>query len=267
MVEIFENIRKIYTFHKPCEALSGYVDFFAESSVGQTKRYIKGDHFSVKMFSSFTPTFYINLGNAYTISVGGRHYFIGAHEDILILRSSIVERFNTPADNIFTVKFNPGCLEPFLPVKQVFLSGQVISLKQILPPQLLQQIKQPLTFNKRIQLMQNFLLSNLRKKEDHYLDFVKEAIALYARSDMQLSNNLLAEKMFTTSKTICRYFNNVIGTSPRKYFSVMRVRKALTAYVNGSKPFIPYHYGYYDMSHFYKDVTKFTGQKLTTVIL
>jgi len=72
----------------------------------------------------------------------------------------------------------------------------------------------------------------------------------------------MAEKMFVTSKTINRYFNKVVGTSPKNYFSIMRARVALTAYVNQKDVFIPYDFGYYDMSHFYKDVVKFTGQKL-----
>ena len=72
----------------------------------------------------------------------------------------------------------------------------------------------------------------------------------------------MAEKMFVSSKTINRYFNRVVGISPKNYFSIMRARTALTAYVNQQSVFIPYDHGYYDMSHFYKDVVKFTGQRL-----
>ena len=263
MVEIFQNIRKIYTFQQPCEDLSGHIEFFSESSIEATQQYTSGKNFSVKMFASWTPTFYINLGSPYEIQVGGKRHFIAADEDILILRNSVVERYNAPTDNIFTVKFYPGSLEAVLNIKQPKLADQVISLKNILPAKLLNQIKQPLQFSERVELMQDFLLANLRKPNDHYLKFVKDAIDNFSATGLQASNTDLAGRMFTTSKTINRYFNHVIGTSPKNYFSIMRARTALTDYVNNRPEFVPYNYGYYDMSHFYKDVVKFTGEKVT----
>jgi AraC-like DNA-binding protein len=262
MVEIFQNIRKIYTFQQPCEGLADHIEFFSESSIEATKQHVSGKNFSVKMFASWTPTFYINLGAPYEIQVGDKHHFIAADEDILILRNSIVERCNTPTDNIFTVKFYPGSLEAVLGIKQPKLADQVIRLKRILPAKLLNQIKQPITFNERVELMQDFFLANLRKPNDYYLKFVKDAIDNFSTTGLQASNADLAERMFTTSKTINRYFNQVIGTSPKNYFSIMRARTALTGYVGNRPDFIPYNYGYYDMSHFYKDVVKFTGQRL-----
>jgi hypothetical protein len=262
MVEIFENIRKIYTFRQPCAELTEHIEFFSESSFEETKRHITGEYFSVKMFPSWTPTFYINLGELYEISVGNKRYFIGADDDILILRNSIVERYNTPTDNIFTVKFYPGSIAAILDIKQPGLIDKVINLKSILPAQLLYQLKLPITFDERVELMQNYFLTNLKQQRDYYLKFVKDTIDTYAEGSMQFSNSKLAEKMFTTSKTINRYFNQVVGVPPKDYFSTMRARTALTDYVNSRNQFVPFDYGYYDMSHFYKGIVKFTGQKL-----
>jgi len=262
MVEIFQNIRKIYTFQQPSEELAEHIEFFSESSIEATQQHVSGKNFSVKMFASWTPTFYINLGSPYEILVGNKHHFIAADEDILILRNSIVERYNTPTDNIFTVKFYPGSLEAVLDIKQRLLADKVISLKKILPAKLLKKIKQPVTFTERVELIGDFFCSNLRKPNDYYLKFVKDAIDNFSKTGLQASNADLAERMFTTSKTINRYFNQVIGTSPKNYFSIMRARTALTGYVSNKPDFIPFDYGYYDMSHFYKDVVKFTGKKL-----
>jgi hypothetical protein len=267
MVEIFENIRKIYTFSAPCAELADHIEFFSESSIEATRRHIAGQRFSVKMFPSWTPTFYINLGERYEMAVSGKHYFVNADEDILILRNSIVERYNAPTDNIFTVKFYPGGLEAVLGIKQNLLADKVVNLNKILPAKLLHSIKLVKTFDQRITLMQDFLLMNYRNKQDHYIKFVKEAIDTYAGNGLEFSNSELAEKMFTTSKTINRYFNNVVGTSPKNYFSIMRARTALTGYINGREQFTPFDYGYYDMSHFYKDVVKFTGQRLSENVL
>ena len=262
MVEIFQNIRKIYTFRQPCEELTPHIEFYSESSFEATRQHIAGESFSVKMFPSWTPTFYINLGAPYYITLGDTRYFIGADEDILILRNCTVERYNTPADNIFTVKFHPGGLEAVLGIKQTALQDKVVNLHKILPATLLQKLKWQQTFEERIQLVQNYFLMHYRRQPDHYLKFVNDAIDAYAHTGFQFKNAQLAEKLFATSKTINQYFHNVVGTSPKNYFSIMRTRMALTGYVNRNEQFIPFEYGYYDMSHFYKDVVKFTGQRL-----
>jgi AraC-like DNA-binding protein len=265
MVEIFDNIRKIYTFSDACPELADHIEFFSESSIESTQKYIGSSNFSVKMFPSWTPTFYINLGVPYLITVGQQQHHIKASQDILILRNSIVERYNSPSDHIFTIKFYPGGLEAVLGINQLKCVDRMIDLSALLPAKLLVQIKQPISFAERCELMQQFLLNSFkeRQQKDHYLQFVRDCLEIYNSSDIQLNTTEMAEKMFVTSKTINRYFNRVVGISPKNYFSVIRARVALTHYVNNRKDFIPYNFGYYDMSHFYKEVVRFTGKKLT----
>lgn len=264
MVEIFDNIRKIYTFSEACPELADHIEFFSESSVEATREHIGNANFSVKMFPSWTPTFYINLGAPYLISVGQQQHQIGTRQDILILRNSIVERYNSPSDNIFTVKFYPGGLEAVLGVSQLKCVDGLIDLRTIITEKLLTQIKQPITFMERCALMQQCLLDSFkgRQKKDYYLHFIHDCIGNYNVSDMQLNTGELAEKMFISSKTINRYFHRVVGVSPKNYFSIIRARTALTNYVNHRQDFTPYDFGYYDMSHFYKEVMRFTGKKL-----
>src|ERR1700761_1832732 len=242
MVEIFDNIRKIYTFTEACPELAEHIDFFSESSVESTQRYIGNSNFSVKMFPSWTPTFYINLGAPYLIAVGQQQHRIKAEQDILILRDSIVERFNTPSDNIFTVKFYPGGMEAVLDISQLKCVDRMVDLAAILPSRLLDQIKKPISFAERCELMQNYLLDQFKERQhkDHYLRFVRDCIDNYGSLDMQLNTGEMAEKMFVTSKTINRYFNRVVGISPKNYFSVIRARTALTHYVNHKADFTPY---------------------------
>jgi methylphosphotriester-DNA--protein-cysteine methyltransferase len=265
MVEIFDNIRKIYTFSDACPELADHIEFFSESSIESTQKYIGNSSFLVKMFPSWTPTFYINLGAPYLISVGQQQHRIGANQDILILRNSIVERYNSPSDNIFTIKFYPGGLEAVLGISQLKCVDRMVNLGTILSAKLLSQIKQHLSFAERCGLMQQYLLDafKTRQQKDHYLQFVRDCIGNYNPSNMQLNTGEMAEKMFVSSKTINRYFNRVVGISPKSYFSVMRARMALTHYVNHKSDFTPYDFGYYDMSHFYKEVVRFTGKKLT----
>lgn len=264
MVEIFDNIRQLYNFSAPRPELADYIEFFSESSAEETARHANNKRFTVKMFTSWTPTIWINLGTPYDLVAGQMCYPVNASDDVLLLRDSIVERRNLPSDYIFTVKFFPGGLEAILGINQTAFISKIIALKDILPPLLIHKVKTAGAFGERMNLLQDFFLWQHAKQreKDHYIHIVKDSIDLYATNRMQYNTSEVAEKMFITSKTINRYFNNFIGASPKKYFSILRVRSALTAYVAGSRTFSPCDYGYHDMSHFYKEVIKFTGQRL-----
>ena len=282
MTEIFDDIKKIYQFSPPCGELADYIEFFSESSFEETTRWSAGKHFTVKMFPSWTPTFWINLGTPYQLVSGRDIHLIKPQDDILILRDSIVTRHNLSSDYIFTVKFFPGGLEAILGINQAKFINTVIDLKTILPARLLQSIRRPMTFQQRMELLQHFFLlqHSRQKKKDHYLQLVQDSIALYTENSMQYNTGEIAGKMFLASKTINRYFHQVVGTSPKKYFSILRARTALTAYVatrqtlaatdrtrtaansdhrKGHGAFSPCDFGFHDMSHFYKEVARFTG--------
>ncbi|RFS21998.1 AraC family transcriptional regulator [Chitinophaga silvatica] len=264
MVEIFDNIRQLYNFSRPTPELADYIEFFSESSDEETTRYSANQHFTVKMFQSWTPTIWINLGTSYQIITPNYSQTIAADDDVLVVRNSMVTRFNQPTDHIFTVKFFPGALERILGISQLPFIDQVIPLASVLPSQLIFKIKTAGDFEERITLLQEFFLINVvkQRKNDHYIKFVKDSIDLHHTAGIDYNTGKMAEKMFVTSKTINRYFNNIIGVSPKKYFCVLRARTALGAYVNNKKTFLACNYGYYDMSHFYKEMLKFTGDSM-----
>jgi AraC-like DNA-binding protein len=265
MIEIFQNIREIYDFTQPDNELLPYIEFFSESSQEKCDLHFDKGHSSVKMFASWTPTFYINLSGSYLIDVGSDRYFIKNSEDIAILRNGIVMRHNQATDRIFTVKFYPGGLEAVLGINQTALSNKIVPLNQILPPSLLNNLRTVNTYTERLKLLESYFLATLHKNhpQDHYLQMVTNAIGEYHAGQMQLNTSQIAERLFISSKTINRYFQRSVGLSPKKYFTILRARSALTAMVATKADFNPYHYGYYDPAHFYKDIRHFTGQKLS----
>ena len=265
MTEIFDNIRKLYRFYVPTNELAEYIEFFSESSAEETYRHVADNRFTVRMFPSWTPTCYINLGEPYQMVVGTSRYLVRKEIDVLLLRNSVVERFNLPTDHIFTIKFYPGGLETVLGVNQVHLVDQVVRLETILPADLIQRVKLLNAFDERVELLESFFLSQYpgRKRADHYRTIVTNTIGTFESSRLVLNPGQLADRTFVTSKTINRYFHRVIGTSPKQYLSTVRARATLTSYVANRNQFSPDDFGYYDMSHFYKDVVRFTGQKVS----
>jgi AraC-like DNA-binding protein len=264
MVEIFDNIKKLYRFGTPCEELADHIEFFSESSARETALYAAGQNFTIKMFPSWTPTFWINLGTAYKLRLGKEDYIIHPEEDILLLRDAVAVRHNLPTDHIFTVKFFPGGLEAIFGINQVKFTGKPFDLRNVLPDRILQQVKKSLSFDERKQLLQNFFLSHYcgQRKKDYYRRLVRDSMEIYAAGNMNYNTSQVAERVFLSSKTINRYFNTVVGTAPKKYFSTLRARAALSAYVADRQAFRPTDFGYHDSSHFYKGIINFTGQAL-----
>ena len=264
MVEIFDDIRKLYQFRAPCEELAGYIDFFSETSLEATRKYITTEKFTVKLFPSYTPTIWINLGSPYQLTNGSKQFLIDADTGILLLRNNIVERTNLKTDNIFTVKFHPGGFEAVFGIEQNKIGSAVININTLLPADLLYKLKHIDGFEERITLLQDYFLHllNLKFADNYLYKKVLDAVNTYTLSHMTYSNNKLAGELAITDKTLYRYFKNLVGIAPKNYFSIVRARIALTTYVCNKETFSPYDYGYYDMSHFRKAVVKFTGQKL-----
>jgi AraC-like DNA-binding protein len=266
MTEIFDNIRKLYQFKTPCEALVDHIEFFSESSLDAMERYIGADEFTVKLFPSYTPTIWLNLGSPYQLKNGSRWQVVNERTDILLLRNDIVERRNLPTDNIFTVKFNPGGFETIFGISQTVIGSEIIPVENIIPASFIKKLKGLGSFEDRMVLFENYLLEKLekhKKQEGFYLQCIKDTVNAFVDSGLEVAVSDLAKKLYITEKTLYRCFTKVVGTNPKNFLAITRARSALTGYVADPTAFSPQDHGYYDMSHFYKDVVKFTGQKLS----
>ncbi|WP_293306834.1 helix-turn-helix domain-containing protein [Pedobacter sp. UBA5917] len=263
MTEIFDNIRKLYRFLTPHEGLSPYVEFFSETDLAAAKNYIQNERFTVKLFPSFTPTIWLNLGSKYQLYNGKHRHQVNENTDVLVLRSEIIERQNAPADNIFTVKFLPGGFETIFGISQTKIAGNVISLDELIPNQVISKIKQAPDFETRVKLWEDYLLEKKAKNTNgHYLFMVQRSIDTFLDAGMKLSTAQLADKIYMGEKSLNRYFNKVVGTGPKNYFNILRARTALTQFMNKESIFSPQDYGYYDMSHFYRNTVLFTGTRI-----
>jgi len=264
MVEIFDNIRKIYRFIAPGEELQDKIEFYSESSAEATQNHLGGQSFTVKMFSSWTPTIWINLGPSYKLAIDKKRFVVPAGGSILVLRDTIVERINQSSDHIFTIKFHPGGLEYLLGIQQPKLLGKLVDAHEILPKYLVYNIRAAHGIEERASLIETFFLDKFqsKKRNDNYFDLVKNSIATYESGNLKFNVDELAGRMFLSSKTINRYFKRVIGTTPKHYLSILRAREALPSYIADRRNFDPAFFGYYDKSHFYKEMVKFTGSGL-----
>lgn len=264
MTELFNDIRSLYRFKAPCDELKNYIEFFSESCFESTKQIVGDQSFSIRMFKSWTPTFWINLGPSYNLMLNGIIHNIKANSAIAVTRNVTSERINQSSDHLFTIKFYPGALKHLIGVDQTKLNSGLIELDELLPYSLIQKIRSAECLEQRICLVEQYLMQNMADKNpaDHYTNLVTQSIALYSSNGMKFSVNELAFKTFTSSRTLRRYFDRVIGISPKQFFESVRLRTALSSFLSDRKSFDPVEYGYYDNSHFYKTVTRFTGERI-----
>jgi AraC-like DNA-binding protein len=265
MTEIFQHIRQLYQFRPPCAELADYIEFYSETSLADTNSLIETETFTVRLFHSYTPTIWINLGSSYYLKNGATEHRVSADTDILLLRNETVERENLPTDNVFTLKFHPGGFESVLGISQALLGSEIIHAQEVIPASLIDNMKRLDGFEQRVSLLQSWLLDkwNSQRKGNHYFQHIQATMDAFSLSGMTSKNNELSKQLYLTDKTLYRYFTKVVGISPKQYLSIVRTRTALTAWVADMATFSPVDHGYYDMSHFYKDVVKFTGRKLS----
>lgn len=265
MIEIFDNIRRLYRFSLPTEGLSSFIEFFSETDLPTATSIIQEQRFTVKLFPSFTPTIWLNLGSPYQLYNGKHCHQINEQTDVLVLRSQTIERRNAPTDNIFTVKFLPGGFEAIFGISQTKIADDVVMLNQLMPDKIINSIKNAPDFETRTQLWENYLMGRKSQNDgNHYLTSVQSAINIFLNTGMQLSTTHLAAEICMGEKSLNRYFNHVVGTGPKHYFNILRARTATTDFIKKENTFSPQAYGYYDMSHFYRDVIKFTGNRIST---
>lgn len=263
VTEIFEDLKRFFVFAEPPSVLNEYVEFFAESSALQKNAMGSDNVFACRMFPSYTPTFFINLTGDYGLQLDQQHFRIPAKQDILLLRDTSVQRFNSPGDNVFTVKFNPGTLRRLFDVYPAELCGGLWPLDTLLPHALLRAIKRADGFSDRVAIMSEYLLGKTHNRSSDFdWQTVDHALHNLQWLEGQTPVSEIAGNLHVSSKTFTRYFVKELGVSPKKYFSVLRFRKALQAYLHSQHTFHPFDYGYYDHSHFSREVLRLTGKRL-----
>lgn len=266
MTEIFDDIRKLYLFRKPGPGLSQYIEFFSETSLEATSQHIRTDTFSVKLFPSFTPTIWLNMGDSsYELLNEGKITRVGKSSNILVLRSTTLERMNLATDNIFTIKFLPLGFEAIFGISQATIGNGIVNADEILGMSVIKKIKELGSLNERSLFLEKIFLEKLQKNsQDKFcLELIEKSILLFSQSSMESRLKDLASKLNISEKTFYRYFQTIIGTNPKDFFLVTRCREALSLYKKSRNTFSPYDFGYYDFAHFSKEVKRFTGSSLT----
>jgi AraC-like DNA-binding protein len=137
-----------------------------------------------------------------------------------------------------------------------------LSLDDIFGKSAVNQVEEKLSFattgKARIQIVEQFLLSQLKDIETDKL--IVEAVKLIYQSKGTIRIKELNEKLCISQSPFEKRFRKVVGTSPKKFASIVRFNTVL----GSLDPAITltqlcYEHGFFDQAHFIKDFKQFTG--------
>ncbi|GHN02176.1 hypothetical protein WSM22_36650 [Cytophagales bacterium WSM2-2] len=129
--------------------------------------------------------------------------------------------------------------------------------------QFYEQLMQGRTIEEKVMALDDFLLDRLKQNEKLLTkaNFLAQMCNRICAEGDAFDIRRLAENYGFSERYIQKLFNNVVGLSPREFFTVQRFNKSLELIRTSQAQLtsIAYDCGYYDQAHFIKEFRKFTG--------
>jgi transcriptional regulator GlxA family with amidase domain len=136
------------------------------------------------------------------------------------------------------------------------------SLSYLIDRSVLKRIKDAGDFKERVKILDEYYVDIVNQHQSilHYVNIVSRILDDFAgKSGVNIKVEDVASKYKIDIRTLQRYFSKTIGISPKKALLLMRIRKALSHLCDDPSTFKITSYGYFDHSHFYKDVKNFVS--------
>ena len=243
-----------FDIYAPCDALKPYIRHFAISESQQESHY------------KILPDTGVVIGFQYS---GRLSYIADDHETPLSTAgiTGINDRYrifhNSPHVSSILVFFAEGGAAVFFrqPVDELFRES--ISLDNfMLNSELLlleEQIQEAKSDRDRINLVERFLLSRMATVQPDQL--VLAALGMIHCTWGTIRITEVAAALYVSQSTLERRFRNVVGSTPKKFASIVRFKHTLAHYKpETSLTDLGYDAGFYDQAHFIREFKTFTGE-------
>ena len=209
-------------------------------------------------------TLVFHLKGSFTLKFGTQKLDIMDH--IILPRQYTIENIAQQSHS-FGIRFKSGFIHHFFDLPQEFFTLPS-SLRPYLDKRFVIGILQAGSFEERVELSKNYF-SRILEQMRHRIRINAEVNALLGYLEnghfAEFKVNQRSKDQFLSSKTLCRYFLQTTGITPKRAFCIVRVRAALAAFKENPKNFENFNFGYYDYSHFYKEVKLVTGINLSKI--
>ena len=137
------------------------------------------------------------------------------------------------------------------------------SLDNIFDKNKVKEVEEKLAFattdKQRVKIVEQFLLSQVKDIQTDKL--IVEAVKMIYQNNGNIRIKDLNQKLFISQSPFEKRFRKVVGTTPKKFASIVRFNTVL-ANLNYAKSLadICYENNFFDQAHFTKEFKQFTGQ-------
>jgi len=122
-----------------------------------------------------------------------------------------------------------------------------------------EELAEAKTDDKRISAVERFLIARMKNTEPDKL--VLAALALIHKSKGIIRISELTDQLHISQSPLEKRFRQVVGTSPKKFASIVRFKNVVRDYnAKSSLTELGYEAGFYDQAHFIKEFKSFTGE-------
>ncbi|MBS2098409.1 AraC family transcriptional regulator [Carboxylicivirga linearis] len=172
--------------------------------------------------------------------------------------------------SLFAIYFLPNGISMFLdlPIKETF--NYSIPLRLLIKDkvnQLEDDLSLAETFEQRIAISENFLITQIQKNEKKYkYDRIRNVINHINQAKGIIDIEDLASKTFLSRKQFERTFSDFIGTSPKQFLKVVRFQNAIYEKSKNTElnlTEIAHKCGYFDQSHMINEFKALSGRTPT----
>jgi hypothetical protein len=240
---------------KPCSPLGNFMEWFWETKFTDNKA-------PDRSLPNIGCSLVFNLGGSYSLSSSIGSFKV--NNDIVWPRNKTWIDYSRN-EHVFGIKFGFSLL-PFISKKpQYYFNDRLETLRSNIDPELCKRIHRTSCFQERIRICENYF-QDIYEKNTKQIN--KHKVVIEMVEEWQAGNFLdfnisqLVKKNFTCSKTLERYFLNFLGVTPKQALCILRSRQSLKEYFTLKDKFDIYSYGYYDHSHFYREILNVTGIKI-----
>lgn len=246
---------------EPVKLLSPFIAYYWETDFEQLwNRFPEG--FTDILFPDIGYTYLINLGTPFIIRFPGRSFEMKI--DCLLPRVLPTACHHRKGNRIFGIKFRVAPLMFEKPVNFSEYINSMYSLSYLIDRAVLQQVKTARNFAARVSIVNQHYTGIIKQHTEsyHYVNIVSRILE-EMQENYRPSPRIeaMAGRHRVDLRTLQRYFAKAIGISPKKALQLIRVRNAVQLLSQDPGRFSWKEFGYYDYSHFYKDVRKFMDIK------
>jgi len=169
---------------------------------------------------------------------------------------------NTNDTGSVLVFFKEGAASAFFqkPIHELFKES--ISLDSfMLRSELLileERLQESKSDKQKISIIENFLISKLNPGSQDLLVLSAMSMIYKSKGNMRIKD--LAKSLHISQSPLEKRFRQKVGTSPKKFSSLVRFKNSITHYRPGTPlTDLSYESGFYDQAHFIKEFRNFTG--------